>query len=149
MIAELTGARIVVFNALSSNRADMGAKSLVKPAKMLIDLSPPRTVLQRVRECVGVRRGDSLPSERITVSESPGGGELGVGGMAGVRMGFWFWRWRKIGEKEETRKGAERRRIRRIVLDLLFFQVRVDLVVVRRVGVWVHKSMRWIPDDDV
>lgn len=54
MIAELMGAKIVVFRELSSKRRVTVAKSLVKPANMLIERSLPST------------------SERITVSSSAG-----------------------------------------------------------------------------
>lgn len=54
MIAELMGAKIVVFRELSSKRCVTVAKSLVKPANMLIERSLPST------------------SERITVSSSAG-----------------------------------------------------------------------------
>jgi hypothetical protein len=71
MIAEFIGAKIVVLSALSSNRWLMVAKSRVKPAKMLMLRSLPRT------------------SERITVLLSPGGvdvegGDVGGAGMAGM-----------------------------------------------------------------
>lgn len=71
-MAELTGARIVVFNELSSKRWLIVAKSLVKPAKMLMLRSLPRTS----------ERITVLPSERAEAE-----GESWVGGMAGPR--FW------------------------------------------------------------
>ncbi len=72
MIAELIGARIVVFNVESSNLCEMGAKSLVKPAKMfMLRLLP-------------------ITSERMTVLPSAGGdvdGESeGGAGIAGPRL---------------------------------------------------------------
>lgn len=96
-MAELIGARIVVLVLLSSKRCEIVAKSRVKPAKMLMLRSLPRT------------------SERITLSLplppvlAPGDVDVGGEGMAGPRLGFAcglersFW----FGRAADTKKGAK------------------------------------------
>jgi hypothetical protein len=72
MIAELIGARMVVFKEEFSKRWEMGAKSRVKPAKMLMLRSLPIT------------------SETSTVLSSAGAeveGEVVLSGIAGYRVG--------------------------------------------------------------